>query len=220
MPKNANRVTAEEADRNAAAIAILVEAGRNSLKMCPPEDVAYGSTSRAFAAEIARLGTRYRCLPVKLGPDALVKMRRLAADYDVDQIGRLAQLVREHSSRFSSSHLFVLLRIGDRKARDRLAKRAVKHSWTVGHLECSVLATSGHRRPAAGRPPSVPEDPELVLVILEGLARKWLRFTARASFAGSPTSSASDIRDLVRSIGVANAAVERVRAAAEARIGR
>ena len=220
MSKNASRVTAEEAERNAEAIALLVKAGRDSLMKCPPEDVAYGSTSRAFAAEVARLGTRYRRLPVKLGPDALVKMRRLAADYDGKQIDRLAQLVRDHSSRFSSSHLFVLLRIGDRKVRDRLAVRAVKHSWTVGDLECRVRFASKHRRPKAGRPPSVPRDPELVLVILEGLARKWLRFTERVTFAGSAALSASEIRHLVRSIAEANAAVERVRAAAEAHLGR
>ena len=220
MPKNANRVTAEEAERNAAAITRLVDAGRDSLRKCPPGDVAYGSTTPAFAAEIARLGTRYKRLPVRLVPDSLVKMRRLAADYDGKQIDRLARLVRDHSSRFSSSHLFVLLRIGDRKVRDRLAVHAVKHSWTVGDLECRVRFASKHRRPKAGRPPSVPRDPELVLVILEGLAVKWLRFTARATSAGSALSSASDTRDLVRLIAAASAAVERVRAAAEAHLGR
>ncbi len=220
MPKNANRVTAEEAERNAAAITSLVDAGRDSLRKCPPAEVAYGSTTPAFAAEIARLATRYKRLPVRLVPDSLVKMRRLAADYDGGQIDRLAQLVRDHSSRFSSSHLFVLLRIGDRKVRDRLAVHAVKHSWTVGDLECRVRFASEHRRPKAGRPPSVPRDPELVLVILEGLAVKWLRFTARATSAGSALSSASDTRDLVRLIAAASAAVERVRAAAEAHLGR
>ena len=147
-------------------------------------------------------------------------MRRLAADYDGAQIGRLAQLVREHSSRFSSSHLFVLLRIGDRKVRDRLADRAVKHSWTVGDLECRVRVESKHHRPKAGRPPSVPEDPEMVLVILEGLAWKWLRFTARATFTGSTKGSVSDDRNFARLIGEANSAVERVRRVAEARLGR
>ena len=65
---------------------------------------------------------------VRLNVNTLGKMRRVAQEYAPEQIADLAARVREHHSRFSTSHLIRLLAVADRKARDGLERMAVRGS--------------------------------------------------------------------------------------------
>jgi hypothetical protein len=207
MPRTTTRVTAEEAARNADAITGLYDLARDSLIHCPADELGYGTAAKRLARELARLrdATSGRELSFTLNTDTLGKMRRVAAEYTAEQIADLAARVRANRSRFSTSHLLRLLVITDRKQRDAIASRAVRGSWTLSTLERHAQVARKGRRLGAGRKPFVPADPEQRLVVLEGLALKWLRWTALAA-DGLP-------RDLGRLVREADAAVGAVKAA-------
>lgn len=206
MKPNANRVTADQAEANAEAITRFYTAGADSLRNCGVDDFAHGSRIAGFAEEIARLESVFENLPVKLGPDSLAKVRRVAAEYDREAILTLAALVRHNCSRFAVTHLFALLPLEDRKLRTRLAERAIRASWSVDTLSRHIRVARNDRRAASGRRPHVPADPKQILLVLEELAIKWLRFTRRA-FADKANRPPRRLLERIRS---ADAAVESV----------
>jgi hypothetical protein len=179
VPPKTNRVTAEQAGRNADAVVAFRAAGLDSLKHCPPDSVAYGKAPGRWKKELARMTVAASQLgvPVKLNIDTLGKMRRVAEEYTEDQVADLAGRVRAHSSRFSTSHLIRLLAVDDRKKRDSLESEALRESWPLSRLQRQVQVTRKARRPGAGRKPAVPEDSKHRLLVLEGLALKWVRWT-------------------------------------------
>jgi hypothetical protein len=200
-------VTAEEATRNAAAIKGLWELGRDSLVHCPVDELRYGEAAKRLARELARLHETVsgRQLTFTLNTSTLGGMRRIAAEYTPQQIADIADRVKANLARFSTSHLLRVLVVADRKQRDALTTRAVRGSWTLSTLERHAQVARKGRRPGAGRKPVVPDDPDQRLVALEGLALKWLRWTAIAL-----DRLPADVSRLVRE---ADAAVNAVKAA-------
>ncbi len=207
MPPKSNRVPPEDAARNAAQIVSLWEWGRDSLDHCPPDALVYGKATKRQRLELARLKKRQQeekePLALGLNLDTLGKLRRAATDYDEEQIEQLAEQIRRHRSRFSTSHLIRSLAVADRDARDALVASAVRESWTLSALERRVQVARGARRAGAGRKPFVPADQEQSMVLLEGLCLRWLRWTEVAA-AGLPL----DVHKLVRDAGTAVAAVQ------------
>lgn len=205
-PKS-NRVPPDHADRNADQIIALWEWGCDSLENCPPDSLVYGKATKRQRLELARLKKRQQeeeePLALGLNLDTLGKLRRVATDYDKEQIEHLADQVRRHRSRFSTSHLIRSLAVGDRKARDSLLSQAVRESWTLSVLERRVQVARGARRAGAGRKPFVPADLDQSMVLLEGLCLRWLRWTEAAA-SGLP----GDVRKLVRTADAAVAAVQ------------
>lgn len=185
MPPKSNRVTPERADRNADRLVSFWEWGRDSLDHRPQDDLVYGKATRRQRLELARLKGRQReendPLDLTLNIDTLGKMRRVAADYSEEQIEELADRVRRHRSRFSTSHLIRSLAVADRATRDAIVAQAVRQSWPLVALDRRVLVARGARRAGAGRRPEVPADPEQRLVVLEGLCLRWLRWTELAA---------------------------------------
>ena len=196
VPPKSNRVPPEDADRNAAQIVALWEWGRDSLDHCPPDTLKYGKATKLLGSELARLKKRQRgeqdSLALGLNLDTLGKLRRVAIDYDREKIQELADRVRRHRSRFATSHLICSLAVADRGTRDSLVTQAVRQSWTLSELERRVQVARGARRAGAGRRPFVPTDREQRLVVLEGLALKWLRWTKLAA-----PDLPADVRKLV-----------------------
>jgi hypothetical protein len=208
MPRTTTRVTANEAAQNADAITDLWHLGRDSLTHCPPDELEYGKAAKRLARELARLReeTAGRDLPFTLNTDTLGKMRRVAAEYTAEQVADLADRVRANRSRFSTSHLLRLLVVADRKERDSLTSRAIRSSWTLSTLERHAQVARGDRRARAGRKPFVPDDPEQLLVVLEGLALKWLRWTALAA-EGLPADVARQVREADAAVAAVKEAV-------------
>ena len=205
MPGKTSRVTQDQADRNADAVLAFRAGGQDSLDHCPPDTLTYGRAATRLKKELARMTAAADSLGVgvRLNVDTLGKMRRVAREYAAGRIADLAARVREHRSRFSTSHLIRLLAVADRKARDALERKAVRGSWSLGLLDRHVQVARRARRAGAGRNPQVPADDQHRLVVLEGLCLKWVRWTGRAA-AGLPP----DVRKLV---AVADAAVGAVR---------
>jgi hypothetical protein len=208
MPRTTTRVTAEEAARNADAILELLQLGRDSLTQCPPDELEYGKAAKRLAREIARLreSTAGRELTFTLNTDTLGKMRRVATEYTAEQLADLSDRIRTTRSRFSTSHLLRLLVVTDRKERDALMTRAVRGSWTLSTLERHAQVARGDRRARAGRKPFVPDVPEQRLVVLEGLALKWLRWTALAA-EGLPADVARRVREADAAVAAVKQAV-------------
>ena len=209
MPPKSSRVAPEQAARNAEQILALWRWGRDSRVICPPDHLVYGKAAKLQRLELARLQALQRDEPapllMALNLDVVGKMRRLAADYNREQIGELTDQVRRCRSRFSTSHLMRSLAVADRKARDALVARAVRDSCTLSVFERRVQVARGARRAGAGRRPFVPADRDQCLVLLEGLCLRWTRWTAAAASAdGLP----GGIRRLVRDADAAVAAVQ------------
>ena len=206
MPPKSNRVSPDQADSNAAQLVAMWVWGCDSLTHCPSDTLVYGKATKRQRLELARLKKRQRgeqgSLALGLNLDTLGKLRRVATDYDGEQIEKLAEQVRRHKSRFSTSHLIRSLAVADRKTRDSLVAEAIRGSCTLSVLERSVQVARGARRTGAGRRPTVPTDREQRLVMLEGLILKWLRWTGAAA-ADLP----SDVRKLVKVADTAVAAV-------------
>lgn len=211
MPPNPNRVTPEQAARNADQIIAVWAAGADSVRRCPAESFKYRETAERQRQEIDRLREMQRAgkmpLLMALNLDTLAKARRVAADYDRGQIEHLAGLVRRHASRFSTSHLMRALAVADRKVRNALVARAVRESWTLSALDRRVQIARGARRSGAGRRPFVPGDPDQCLVLLEGLCLRWRRWTAAAA---ADAELPGGVRRLVRDADAAVAAVQTV----------
>ena len=207
VPPKSNRVPPEDADRNAAQVVALWAWGRDSLEKCPPDSLVYGKATKLLRSELTRLKTRQReeqgSLALALNADVVGKMRRVATDYDEEQIEHLAEQIRRHRSRFATSHLIRSLAVADRKTRDALVAQAVRESCTLSTLERRVQVARGARRAGAGRRPFVPADREQSLVLLEGLCLRWLRW-AEAAAGGLPAG----VRKLVRDADAAVAAVQ------------
>ncbi|MBA4190267.1 MAG: hypothetical protein C0467_19960 [Planctomycetaceae bacterium] len=205
-PKS-DRVTPELADRNAAQIVALWEWGCDCLENCPPARLVYRKATKRLGNELARLKRRQSeekaSLALGLNLDTLGKLRRIAADYDRKKIETMANKIRRHRSRFSTSHLIRSLAVADRKTRDSLLAQAIRESWTLSTLERHVQVARGARRVGAGRKPFVPPDKEQCLVVLEGLCLRWLRWTEDAA-----TELPSGVRNLVRDADIAVAAVQ------------
>ena len=179
MKPNPNRVTIESAAANATAISTLYAAGCNSLQECPGDKFAHGDAQKGYAAEIVRLRAKFEELHVKLGPDALSKMRRIAIEFTKTEILEMTNLVEERRSRFTISHLCTLLRLPKRR-RISLAKKAIRLSWSVKTLDRYIRIARKDRRAASGRHSHIPEDAQQKLLVLEALTIKWLRFTRLA----------------------------------------
>ena len=209
MPAKTSKVAAEQADQNAQQLVRLWEWGRGSLEHCPSDKLVYGKKPKRQKLELARLkrlqdaAKPSQRLDMALNLDVLGKLRRIAADYDEEQLAEFAGLVRRHRSRFSTTHLMRSLALADRDARDALIERAVSESWTLSALERHVQVARGARRSGAGRKPFVPADREQCLVLLEGLCVRWLRWTHAAS-----GELPADARKLVRSADAAIGAVQ------------
>jgi hypothetical protein len=208
VPPKSTRVSPEQADRNAAQITLLWAWGRDSLRRCQRDSLVYGKATKLQRLELARLKERQQVeiepLALGLNFDTLLKLRRIATDYDENQIEHLARQVRLHKSRFSTSHLIRALAVADRKARDALVARAVRESCTLSVFERRVQVARGARRAGAGRKPFVPADRDQCLVLLEGLCLRWLRWTGAAA-----SELPGNVRMLVRSADAAVAAVQK-----------
>jgi len=205
MPGKTSRVTQDQAGRNADALLSLRAGGQDSLDHCPPDSLTYGRAATLLKTELARMTAAAGRLGVgvRLNIDTLGKMRRVAQEYAPEQIADLAARVREHRSRFSTSHLIRLPALGDRKRRDALEKNAVRGSWPLSLLERHVQIARRARRAGAGRNPQVPADGEHRLVVLEGLCLRWVRWTGRAAAKLPP-----DVRTLVEAADAAVGAVQ------------
>jgi hypothetical protein len=204
MARKTSRVERDQADHNADAILGFRAGGQDSLDRCPPDQLTYGKAAGRLKKELTRMvaAAGRLGLAVKLNIDTLGKMRRAAQEYTPEQVADLARRVREHRSRFSTSHLIRLLAISDRPTRDALERKAVRESWPLGLLERHVRVARRARRLGAGRSPQVPADASHRLVVLEGLCLKWVRWTGRAA-AGLPP----DVRKLVEAADAAVGAV-------------
>lgn len=206
MPTKSNRVTPEQAEHNADRIVSFWRWGLDSLGHCAPDDLVYGKATRRQRLELARLKGRQRNetapLDVVLNIDTLGKMRRVAADYGEKQIESLADQVRRHRSRFSTSHLIRSLAVADRTTRDAIVAQAVRQSWSLSSFDRRVQVARGARRAGAGRKPDVPTDRDQRLVVLEGLCLRWLRWTELAA-----SELPSDLRKLVRAADATVAAI-------------
>lgn len=207
VPPKSNRVPPEDADRNADELVAMWVWGRDSLAHCPPDTLKYGKATKLLRSELARLKNRQQeekePLALGLNLDTLGKLRRVATDYDKEQIEQLAEQIRRHRARFSTSHLIRSLAVADRKTRDSLVAQAIRESCTLSALERRVQVARGARRAGAGRKPFVPADQEQSLVLLEGMCLRWLRWTGAAA-----SDLPNDVRKLVRTADATVAAVQ------------
>ncbi len=171
------QVSPQRARENAAAIRSFWQRGRDGnrevekLRDKEPDALSYGNREAT-----------YRRLAVGLGAnvDTAAKMRRAAEEYSEKQINDLCGSVRRCRSRFSATHLLALLRVEDRGRRNDLARRPVREGWSCARLRRAVQAARGGRRPHVGRRQDVPADPTELLLALDALADKWVRWCDRA----------------------------------------
>jgi len=195
------KVTAEEAQRNAAAIRQLYRDGQLSLKRrqrlerADPTAYAHGHKLDLLQAEADRMG---------INADTLKKVWRLVDEYTPDAVDALSDLVVRHQSRFGPTNLVMLLRVADRKQRDRLMGQAVRAGWTFRQLERAIQAQQGRRQRQAGRKPLIPADPTARLVALDALADKWTRWCDAAT-----PDLPEDLHDLIARASKAVQAVKK-----------
>src|SRR5438876_485366 len=110
-----NRVPADQARQNAAAIRRVWRAGQRSLARLQqlqrkdPDALQHGRKESTHTEEAQRLGTNF---------DTAAKMRRLAREYTREQIDAVCALVERQRSPFRPTPLLILLRVDDRARRD------------------------------------------------------------------------------------------------------
>ena len=105
----------------------------------------------------------------------LQEARHFARLYDSQQLAWLCGLGRDVGRPLSRSHVLVLVRLADRRQRDRLALKCAKEAWSVRKLELEVRRI-GPRRRYGGRSPSRPESVEKSLIVTEQIADRWIRW--------------------------------------------
>ena len=196
-------VAPEEARKAAMALRKFWQAGKRSLGRLrrlqkTPNAYCYGNKQEFLKREGIKEGYNH---------DTMKKAWRIAQEYEEDDIEQLCALIELRSARFGPTHLLRLLTVKDRRRRDALARNAIKGSWGVAQLEVAILRLH-QRRPEVGRKPRVPDDPVQLVLILEGLCLKWIRWCQ----AAHPMLS-ENLRDLVDKATKAVAAVKEAAAA-------
>ena len=208
MASDKKKATPEEARAAARALRKFWKAGRRSLgrlrklRRQDPDAYRYGTKQQVLETEAAQEGTN---------ADTMKKAWRVAQEYDRAQIEALCALVEEKVSRFSASHLVLLLAVAGRRRRDALTRRAIREGWGVNAVKRAVQAARGQRRPHVGRRPALPAGAAERLAALDALCVKWIRWCAEA-LPGLPP-------ELQEHLQKATQAVHRVQKAAAAQLG-
>ena len=189
MP-SAIKVTLDQAQNNATAIRAIWKTGRK-----------YRSQLRKFesadckALKHGRKGETYTKEAERLGLDANTAniYRRVADEYTPAQIDAICTKVEKRRSRFSATHLRLLMRLKDRQERDQLMETALKDRWSTNTLELALRARGKEDRPYVGREPAKINDPHQRMLKLGSLANKFWRFcqVARHSLPADLASKAA-----------------------------
>lgn len=196
---------------NASTLVGAWELGRDSLERHGPR-IEYRSASDEIRRLRALAGTRR--VAVSVNQDWVSKIRRIAATFSRADIDEIARAVRDRKSRFSISHLILLLPAAGRSQHMALARRSIRFNWTKTELVKEVQLARGRRRGASGRRPFVPADAGGKLIALEGLVIRWLRWTALAS-PGLPAKIRLAVRQTDLAVEGVKAELDRVLGRAE-----
>ena len=190
--QHSGRVSPQTAARNADLLVELAQVGYASLAERPDDRLGPGEAKKWHESELQRLLEVAKSQGWQLAAGHLVsskvvpKLRRIARAYEERDIHAIARKVRSQRSRFSISQLHRLMSVRDQAQRDALIERAIKESWSARTVHVYVQQTRGARVLNVGRKPSVPSDPEQVLIHLESMALTWLRWTDAANDAMPP----------------------------------
>lgn len=79
----------------------------------------------------------------------LQEARNFARMYDREQLDRLCELGRDVGRPLTQWHVAVLIRVADRRQRDRLAKRSAQQKWSVRRLELELRRIRPHANTVA-----------------------------------------------------------------------
>lgn len=114
----------------------------------------------------------------------LIIARRFAnkrLGYTSADLERLCRELEKHppASRtniaFGMSHIYALLRVKDKRARDELQKQAIRNCWSVSELRNQIMGVEGESR-KGGRRMRLPEDSDELRSLVGRQTQRWSRF--------------------------------------------
>ena len=137
---------------------------------------------------------------VGMSGDYIHKARNIAATYTPEQFQELIELRRPDGMPLGRRHIIMLMRIKDRRRRNKYQLLAANKGWSINKIEAEVSKLFGQPGGSGGRKPQGAVDVDDALMQIVKMSNHWGRwYDAYVPKKGTPKKSKSKKKQVVLS---------------------